>query len=243
MPETLFVSDVHLDWKRSAIVDLFTQFLLKRAIYSDALYILGDLFEYWIGDDAPYEEYQDILEALKVLTTHNNVPVYFIHGNRDFLVAQGFARQTGTTLLGEEHIAKIYQKNILLMHGDTLCTDDIAYQKFRKTTHSPILQWLTLRLPMKVRQHLAEKLRSASKHAKAGKSVEIMDVNQQAVEQAMQRNNTDCLIHGHTHRPAIHHFTINQQPCQRIVLGDWYSQGSVLTVSPSGMALENFSTI
>ena len=240
MSETLFVSDVHLDMKRSAIVDLFNQFLLNRAINADALYILGDLFEYWIGDDAPYQEYQNTFKALKSVT-QNNVPVYFLHGNRDFLVAQRFAKETGVSLLNEEHVTNIYDQKILLMHGDTLCTDDTAYQKFRKKTHNKFLQWLTLRLPVSTRENLAQKLRNTSKQAISEKSEDIMDVNQQAVEDALLRNDTYFLIHGHTHRPNIHEFSLKQQECKRIVLGDWYTQGSVLTISPSKINLESFS--
>ncbi len=242
MPETLFVSDVHLDAKRSAIVDLFNQFLLQRAIHADALYILGDLFEYWVGDDAPYQEYQQTLRAIKSITA-NKTPVYFLHGNRDFLVAQRFAQQTGVTLLTEEHIASIYNQAILLMHGDTLCTDDIAYQNFRKKTHNKFLQWLALRLPVNTRLKLAEKLRNTSAQAVAEKSADIMDVNQSAVEDALLRNQTTCLIHGHTHRPGIHEFSLNQQACTRAVLGDWYQHGSVLTITPEGMELQSFTTI
>lgn len=242
MQETLFVSDVHLDAKRSAVVDLFNQFLLKRAIHADALYILGDLFEYWIGDDAPYLEYQATFQALQSLTSQQ-VPIYFLHGNRDFLVAQRFAKQTGVSLLSEESIATIYNQNILLMHGDTLCTDDLAYQNFRKKTHNKLLQWLVLHLPVSTRQKLAEKLRNTSSQAVAEKSAEIMDVNQTAVEDVLARHETTCLIHGHTHRPKIHEFSLNNKLCTRAVLGDWYQQGSVLSVTPEGMNLQSFSEI
>lgn len=242
MPETLFVSDIHLDAKRSAVVDLFNQFLIKRAIHADALYILGDLFEYWIGDDAPYLEYQNTFQALEKVTS-NDIPVYFLHGNRDFLIAKSFAEKTGITLIKEEHIVSIYNQNILMMHGDTLCTDDIAYQNFRKKTHNKFLQWCTLRLPVSARKKLAEKLRNTSSQAVADKPADIMDVNQTAVEQALSRHQTTCLIHGHTHRPAIHEFSFNQQACTRVVLGDWYQQGSVLTLTPEGMELQNFSQL
>ena len=141
MSETLFVSDIHLDVKRSAVVDLFNNFLYERAFNADALYILGDLFEYWIGDDAPYPEYAHTFDALKHVS-NNNVPIYFIHGNRDFLISKQFADITGTTLLPEEYVADIYGTKVLLMHGDTLCTDDTAYQQFRKKTHNKFFQWI-----------------------------------------------------------------------------------------------------
>ena len=242
MPETLFVSDIHLDVKRPAVVDLFNQFLLKRAIHADALYILGDLFEYWIGDDAPYAEYQSTFHALKTVS-NSNTPVYFLHGNRDFLVANKFAKQTGILLLTEEHVANIYNQNILLMHGDTLCIDDIAYQRFRKKAHNKWLQWIVLHLPVSTRQSLAKRLRDTSTQAVAVKSADIMDVNQTAVEAAMRRNHTNILIHGHTHRPNIHDFEIDSKNYKRAVLGDWYKQGSVVSVSPDGINLESFTSI
>ena len=242
MQETLFVSDIHLDMRRSAMVDLFNQFLLKRAVNADALYILGDLFEYWIGDDAPYIEYQHTISALKTVT-QNKVPVYFLHGNRDFLISQGFAKQTGVSLLKEETIVNIYGNKVLLMHGDTLCTDDIAYQKFRKKTHNQFLQRLVLSLPIGMRQNLAKKLRKTSSQAIAEKSADIMDVNQQAVEEALARNQAALLIHGHTHRPCIHEFNINKQACKRAVLGDWYTQGSALKLTTNEMCLESFTEV
>jgi|TARA_B110000238_G_scaffold200328_1_gene250045 UDP-2,3-diacylglucosamine hydrolase len=242
MSETLFVSDIHLDVTRSAVVDLFNQFLLKRAIHADALYILGDLFEYWIGDDAPHQEYQSTFSALKKVSAANT-PIYFLHGNRDFLVAKKFAEQTGISLLNEEHVVSIYGQNTLLMHGDTLCTDDIAYQRFRKKAHNKWLQWLVLHLPVTTRQSLAQRLRNTSTRATAEKNTDIMDVNQSAVEGAVQRNNTKILIHGHTHRPGIHDFEINAIAYKRAVLGDWYTQGSVISVNSDGMKLESFSSL
>lgn len=242
MPETLFVSDIHLDVKRPAVVDLFNQFLLKRAIHADALYILGDLFEYWIGDDAPHQEYQSTFSALKKVSA-SKTPVYFLHGNRDFLVANEFAKQTGISLLTEEHVVNIYHQNILLMHGDTLCIDDIAYQRFRKKAHNKWLQWIVLHLPISIRQSLAQRLRETSTQATAEKHADIMDVNQSAVEAAMQRNNANTLIHGHTHRPNIHEFKLNATTYKRAVLGDWYTHGSVISVNANGMKLESFSSV
>jgi len=146
-------------------------------------------------------------------------------------------------LLSEEHVATIYGQKILLMHGDTLCTDDIAYQNFRKKTHNKFVQWVALRLPVRTRQHLAKKLRNTSAQAIAEKTADIMDVNQKSVEEALIRNQTTCLIHGHTHRPNVHEFTLNQQACKRIVLGDWYQHGSVLSVTSNQMDLQSFSAL
>lgn len=238
MGETLFVSDIHLDASRAAIVDLFNEFLTRRAVKADALYILGDLFEYWIGDDAPYAEYSTTFDALRQVS-NNKVPVFFLHGNRDFLIANRFATNTGIQLLAEEHIIDIYDQRILLMHGDTLCTDDVAYQNFRKKTHNKFLQWLALRLPVRVRQSLANRLRATSKQAIEQKSAEIMDVNQSAVNAVMRRNKVTTLIHGHTHRPGIH----KNQNYTRIVLGDWYTHGNVLCVTENDMRLEDFNSV
>ena len=242
MNETLFVSDIHLDTARPQIVELFNAFLLNRAARADALYILGDLFEYWIGDDAEYSGYIKTFAALREITSRQ-VPVYFLHGNRDFLVAKQFAAETGVSLLAEEHVIELNQQRILLMHGDTLCTDDVAYQKFRKKTHNKFLQWLVLHLPIKTREKIAQQLRSTSKEAIEAKTEEIMDVNNLAVHQVMQKHSVQYLIHGHTHRPAIHEFTLEGVEHKRAVLGDWYQHGSVLSVKPSGMQLEQFAMI
>ncbi|MEM7304883.1 MAG: UDP-2,3-diacylglucosamine diphosphatase [Pseudomonadota bacterium] len=242
MKETLFVSDIHLDAKRSTIVDLFNHFLLNRAIHADAVYILGDLFEYWIGDDAPYSEYTSTFEALKKVCAAG-VPVYFMHGNRDFLVAQLFSDKTGVKLLPEEKIIELYGQKVLLLHGDTLCTDDIKYQAFRKKTHNRFYQWVILHLPIATRQKLANYLRNMSKQEIAEKTEEIMDVNQSAVEQAMESHQVTTMIHGHTHRPKIHTYTKNTTSFTRAVLGDWYQQGSLLSATPDNMQLESFSAI
>lgn len=240
MNETLFVSDVHLDAARPGIIELFNTFLTERAAHADALYILGDLFEYWIGDDAPYVQYQSTFHCLKQLT-NKGLPVYFLHGNRDFLIAQQFAEMTGVTLLAEEQVIHVYEHKILIMHGDTLCTDDIEYQRFRKKAQNKFLRWIVLHLPIKTRQSLAQRLRDTSKQAVGEKSAEIMDVNQEAVIDAMQRHQIDTLIHGHTHRPAIHKFELQQQNCTRAVLGDWYKQGNTLRVTPENIELSYFN--
>ncbi len=242
MSETLFVSDIHLDTSRSSIIDLFNAFLTRRAVQADALYILGDLFEYWVGDDAHFDEYASTFDALKQLTDQQ-VPVYFLHGNRDFLIAERFAQLTGVSLLQEETVVTPYRQRILLMHGDTLCTDDVAYQNFRKKTHNKFLQKFVLSLPVFVRQAIAGRLRATSKQAIGQKPPEIMDVNQSAVDAAVQRNNVATLIHGHTHRSAIHNFTIDGEDYTRVVLGDWYFHGNVFCLSEQGMRLEDFTAV
>ena len=233
MPETLFVADLHLDRERPQIIDLFTRFTDDRASRADALYILGDLFEYWIGDDDPAEGLESVLVALKALGDRG-VQVYFMHGNRDFLIGKQFADRTGCRLLDGSKVIDLYGENTLIMHGDTLCTDDTAYQSFRATIRNKWVLKLLLSLNLKTRKRMAAYLRSKSQELTGKKPVEIMDVNQQAVEQAMLDHNAFRLIHGHTHRPGIHRFKLGNRPATRIVLGDWYEQGNVLRCDAQG---------
>ncbi len=214
----------------------FSALLQREAPHCDALYILGDLFEAWIGDDDPNPLHQQIAAALRALP----VPVYFIHGNRDFLLGRRFAHASGMTLLPEEQVLEHYGHRLLIMHGDTLCTDDQGYQRFRTKVHQPWIQRLFLALPLFIRKRIAARMRADSKQANQHKSLTIMDVNQQAVEEAMLRQQVNLLIHGHTHRPAIHCLTLNNQPAQRAVLGAWHSRGSMLQLDVSGIQLIDF---
>ena len=241
MTQTLFVSDLHLDQKRPHIIAAFCNFLdkLKDNSGTDALYILGDLFEYWIGDDDPAIGLESVIDSIRQLRKAS-IPVYFIHGNRDFLIGKGFAKQTHCNILQEETVIDLYGTPTLIMHGDTLCTDDIAYQKYRAKARNPFIQKPLLMLSVKQRLKIAERLRNKSKSATQEKTEEIMDVNQQTVEQVMQKHNVRCLIHGHTHRPAEHKFTLNGTTYKRFVLGDWYEQGSVLYCNQDGNRLETF---
>ena len=240
MTQTLFVSDLHLDNKRPHIIAAFCRFL-DECSTADALYILGDLFEYWIGDDDPAIGLEPVIHSIRSLRK-SGVPVYFIHGNRDFLVGKRFAKQTQCEILKEETVIDLYGTPTLIMHGDTLCTDDIAYQNYRKKARNPFIQKSLLMLSVKRRLKIAEGLRNKSKSAIQEKSEEIMDVNQHTVEQVMQKHKVKHLIHGHTHRPAEHEFNLNGEKHQRIVLGDWYDQGSVLFYTPNSVTLETIST-
>ncbi len=237
MPETLFISDLHLDRERPHILRLFEHFLKHRARGADALYILGDLFEHWLGDDDPARGLKPVIQGLMYLT-EQNVPAYFLHGNRDFLVGNDFARRTGCKILPESCVIDLYGQRTLIMHGDTLCTDDVAYQRFRRKTRNKMMQRLLLSLSIQRRQSIAAYLRNKSRSETGKKSMEIMDVNQQAVVSVMQQHSLNLLIHGHTHRPAIHNFSIDDQPVTRIVLGDWYEQGSLLSCTADGYCLE-----
>ncbi|MBB3324118.1 MULTISPECIES: UDP-2,3-diacylglucosamine diphosphatase [Atlantibacter] len=236
---TLFIADLHLSTEEPAITAGFLRLLAGEARTADALYILGDLFEAWIGDDDPNPLHGQIAGAIKALV-NSGVPCYFIHGNRDFLVGKRFARQSGMILLPEEQVLTLYGKRILIMHGDTLCTDDIGYQRFRAKVHQPWLQKLFLALPLFIRQRIAAKMRAGSKASNQTKSLSIMDVNPQAVIDVMTRHHVHHLIHGHTHRPAIHPFEIAHHPARRYVLGAWHSQGSMIKVSEDDIELLYF---
>ncbi|ADU68330.1 UDP-2,3-diacylglucosamine diphosphatase [Pantoea sp. At-9b] len=236
MSRTLFIADLHLCEEEPAITAGFLHFLQREAHQCDALYILGDLFEAWIGDDDPNPLHQQIADALKALP----VPTFFIHGNRDFLLGQRFARASGMTLLPEEQVLTLYGKRLLIMHGDTLCTDDEGYQRFRAKVHQRWLQKLFLALPLRIRMRIAAKMRANSKQANQHKSLSIMDVNQQAVIEAMARQQVHLLIHGHTHRPAIHDFVLQGENAQRVVLGAWHHQGSMIQVDAAGVRLIEF---
>jgi UDP-2,3-diacylglucosamine hydrolase len=236
MPETLFISDLHLDKERPEIIRLFIHFLRSQATRSESLYILGDLFEYWIGDDQPITDLEPVIKGLQSLTAAS-IPVYFIHGNRDFLIGESFAETTGIKLLPESTVIDIYGRPTLIMHGDTLCTDDTDYQKMRAMLRHTDWQKQFLSLSLEERTQQALQLRAKSQSATKDKKEDIMDVNSQAVEKIMHDNTVDLLIHGHTHRPAIHEFLIRDKKAQRVVLGDWYSQGSILRVTPNSLEL------
>ena len=236
---TLFIADLHLQTEEPAITAGFLHFLDGVARQADALYILGDLFETWIGDDDPTPLHHEIAAAIKALVD-GGVPCYFIHGNRDFLLGKGFARESGMQLLPEEQVLELYGRKVLIMHGDTLCTDDAGYQAFRAKVHKPWLQKLFLALPLFVRQRIAGKMRASSKAANSHKSMSIMDVNPNAVVAAMEKHQVQCLIHGHTHRPDVHELTVNQTPAIRVVLGAWHTQGSMVTVTADDVELSHF---
>ncbi|PSV39489.1 MULTISPECIES: UDP-2,3-diacylglucosamine diphosphatase [unclassified Photobacterium] len=240
---TLFISDLHLSAERPDMTACFLRFMAEDTKDIDALYVLGDLFEMWIGDDEDSPFLQQIKQAFKALTD-SGIPCYFIHGNRDFLIGKRFSQQTGVQLLPEHCIVELYGKPTLILHGDTLCIEDEAYQRYRKKVHNKFIQWLFFRIPLSRRIKIGEKFRSNSSKNNQMKSQSIMDVTQSEVVRLMQAFHVDQMIHGHTHRPDIHSLTIDNKPASRIVLGDWYEHGSVLVVTPDGYQLEtrNFDT-
>ena len=237
IPFTYFISDLHLSADRDDINQCLFQFLSEQAPHADALYVLGDLFEVWIGDDDQNNFTLSIAKAFNTLR-QSGVPIYFIHGNRDFLIRQRFAKQAGFKILPEQVVIDLYDEPTLIMHGDELCTKDTEYQAFRKKARSWWWPRIILSLPLSIRRKLAIKGRATSKQKQSKLSAEIMDVTSKEVIACMQKFAVKTLIHGHTHRPAIHPLEINNQSAQRVVLGDWYDQGSILKVSAAAIELQ-----
>jgi UDP-2,3-diacylglucosamine hydrolase len=233
---TLFISDLHLDADRPAVTEQFLQFLKGEAVAAKGLYILGDLFESWVGDDDPNPHYLKVKVGLRKLT-NRGIPVSFMHGNRDFAIGDRFAEETGVQLLPDPQVIDLYGENVLLSHGDAYCTDDVQYQMIRKMVRDP--DWLAamLKKPLAERLAFAAQARVASAAHGGAINEKISDVNQGAIEQALRRANVDTMVHGHTHRPGQHRFTVDGDPASRIVLGDWFEQGSVLRWDNEGPRL------
>ena len=222
----LFISDLHLDESRPAVTRLFFRFLRERAARAEALYILGDFFEAWIGDDAVPPDHP-VIAALRALTD-SGVPLYVMRGNRDFLLGERFAQMTGAMLLADPTVIDLQGIPTLLMHGDSLCTDDAEYQQFRAMVHNPQWQAQFLAKAIPERIAMAKQARQESMSRNSALAEEIMDVNDDAVRAAMEKQGVRRLIHGHTHRPKVHNLETRDGKAQRIVLGDWYDQGSLL---------------
>ncbi len=241
MQDIVFISDLHLSPERPEMVDLFIKFADEIAAKADKLYILGDFLEYWLGDDDPTLSLQSVFDKLTELSDGHQTKLYFMHGNRDFLIGNKFAERCRLTLLDELHIIDIQNHRALLMHGDTLCTDDIEYQKFRSMVRNPQWQQGILSKSLEERITIAKKMRQASSESNADKEEYIMDVNQQATDNIFIDHNVNLIIHGHTHRPMIHKKIINDIETTRIVLGDWYKTGSYLRINnTSEFKLETF---
>lgn len=235
MQKTYFIADLHLSENRPHLLALFRQFMQEQAPEAEKLYILGDLFDFWIGDDEQSDLISEVQQLIRHLT-EQGVPCYFQHGNRDFLIGKKFANACGLTLLPTYQVIDLYGTPTLLCHGDTLCVDDVKYQHYRKKVHQKWRQWLFLHLPLKVRLKIAEKIRAKSRQDKQLKSTEIMDVNAAFVQQMFAQFHVTQMIHGHTHRQKHHeippHF-------HRIVLGDWGETSSLLEVTPHSIEFIN----
>ena len=236
MTTSLFISDLHLETDRPDINEQFFEFLRGPARDADALYVLGDLFEAWIGDDDPQALNASVAAAFRDLS-ETGVECFFAHGNRDFLVGEAFAARAGLSLMAEWTVLDLGGRRVLVTHGDALCTDDTDYMQFRAMVRDPQWQSNFLALPMERRQQMASDARRQSKTSTATKAMDIMDVNQDSVQRALREHRVDTLLHGHTHRPNIHRWRIAGAPATRIVLGDWYRQGSMVRWDDQGFEL------
>lgn len=229
----LFISDLHLEENRPDITQAFVHLLEEKSNKNNELYILGDLFDRWIGDDDHSPFHQSMINHLKKATTQG-LAIYFIHGNRDFLIGDKFFAATGCQLLPEEKVIDLFGIPTLIMHGDTLCTEDKKYLLFRKIIQNPLFKKIIAWVPLEKRKALANQCRKASdKHTRSTPEY-IMDVTQEAVAQIMKKYGVTKLIHGHTHRPAVHEFSLEGVPASRTVLGAWHKEGSVLVCSREG---------
>ncbi len=244
MPATLFISDLHLAGERPAINQRFFSFLREQASRAAVLYVLGDLFEYWIGDEELDAADGDplarkVAEAFGALS-RGGVAVRLMHGNRDFLIGQRFCEVSGARLLQDPTVEKIGGARTLLMHGDTLCTDDLDYQAWRKVARSRDWQREFLAKPLPERRTALQALREKSKEVVGAKPAQIMDVNQGAVREALREHRLTRLVHGHTHRAARHSLEVDGRPCERWVLPDWYERGGYLSIDDAGPRLVSF---
>jgi len=231
--KNMFISDLHLEPESLYIVDLFIDFLLSASAKSNNLFILGDFFEVWIGDDDNSPFNQKVVSALQK-ATQQGLKIHIMHGNRDFLLGKRFFRETGCQRLPDEYVINLAGRPTLLMHGDTLCTADLSYLRFRKKTRNWFVQKLFLLKPLRKRQEIAMKMRAASMAHTQTVTQEIMDVTLAEVERVMSKHCVQDLIHGHTHRPAVHHFPLNDKPATRTVLAPWHKEGYVLVYDSEG---------
>lgn len=236
----LLISDLHLEQQRPDITRAFVHFLQTRARQAEALYILGDFFEVWVGDDAMEPFQHEIASALRELADRGT-RLYLMHGNRDFMLGQGFCQLAGCTLLSDPCRVSFNGEPVLLMHGDSLCTSDAAYMRMRRLLRNPLSLWLLRHLPLAKRHALARKLRKESQLQTRQKAASIIDVTPSEVPRLMAKYGVRTLIHGHTHRPASHTLEVDGQRAQRIVLGDWDQQGWALQVDENGYQQSAFS--
>ena len=237
---TLLISDLHLTEERPEANERFIALLEKQGRAADALYILGDFFEYWIGDDDLAEPFNAVIASLLKDLTRRGVPVYLMHGNRDFLIGEGFCAATGASLLQDPTVLEIAGVKTLLMHGDTLCTDDLDYQAWRRKARDAAFQAAFLAKPLDERRQQVHQMREKSRQVVQEKTAEIIDVNDEAVRQALRSHAVRRLIHGHTHRPGRHAIEVDGKRCERWVLPDWYGRGGYLRVGSGEPKLVQF---
>jgi len=235
----LLISDLHLEEQRPDITRAFLFFLQDRAAHADALYILGDFFEAWIGDDAMTPFQRTIAEALRQLSD-GGTRIFLMHGNRDFMIGKDFCREAGCTLLADPSLVDLHGERVLLMHGDSLCTRDVAYMRLRRWLRNPLVLFVLRNLPLATRHKLGRKLRKESRMQTRQKAADIVDVTPEEVLRLMSEHGVRRLIHGHTHRPARHSLQVDGKPAERIVLGDWDAQGWALQIDEQGYRLDAF---
>lgn len=237
---TYFISDLHLEASRPHVTRAFKNFLSTTARGARAIYILGDFVDAWIGDDDRSEFTRELKTAL-AKSASSGTRIYFLHGNRDFLIGKKFANDTGVTLLDEHTVVPLYGEKILLLHGDTLCTDDEDYMKFREKVRNPSWQRKTLRYPLFLRKMIAARMRSKSRKENANKAEEIMDVSEPTVKEMFAKYKVSKMLHGHTHRPKRHTYDYNGKQYERIVLGDWEENAWYVKADTAGFQLEKFA--
>jgi len=236
----LFISDLHLSAERPEANERFIAFIEGKARGAAALYVLGDLFESWIGDDEIVERFNAVVAGFFAALVRSGTPLYVMHGNRDFLIGERFCRETGAKLLQDPTVVEIGGVPTLLMHGDTLCTDDLDYQAWRARTRNPAAQGMFLSKPLAERRAMSAMIREKSKEVIAGKPAEIMDVNAGAVRDAFRKHGVTRMIHGHTHRPGRHELEVDGRRCERWVLPDWYGRGGYLEAALGKASLIRF---
>ncbi|UJX24549.1 UDP-2,3-diacylglucosamine diphosphatase [Pseudoalteromonas sp. CF6-2] len=238
MKQSYFIADLHLTENRPDITTAFFDFLDNKIINDDvdALYILGDFFEVWVGDDYQTDLSKSVAARLG-LVSESGTEVFFIHGNRDFIMREGYAKSASMTLLPEQVVIDLYGTPTVILHGDEMCTQDVEYQKFRKKSRGWWWPKLMLAMPLWYRKKIARNAREKSKQSQAGKALEILDVTEDAVLAMFEKHQVANMIHGHTHRPNVHHYRVNNKTLTRTVLGDWYEQGSYLRVTPANQEL------
>ena len=239
--DTLFISDLHLDNRRPQVINYFTDYLKNLKSDISALYILGDFVEYWVGDDDPAIGLTELFEQIKIGS--KKYDIYFMHGNRDFMMSENFCHRLGMKLLPDPSVISLNGKDILLTHGDTLCTDDHEYQNFRRLVRSKLWQDEVLKKPLEQRIKLAKDLRKQSLRETESKKEIIMDVNNLAVEKTFLKYNVNTMIHGHTHRPNIHTSSFKDKNFKRIVLGDWFSSSFILRYRSDKILIDKESFI
>jgi len=240
-PHSLFLSDLHLAPEQPATVACFLHLIDETGPVAEAVYLLGDLFEAWPGDDFLVAEFPaGIVQALRRLSDRGS-RLFLVHGNRDFMLGSEFCRATGATLLPDPSVIDLYGQPTLVLHGDSLCTDDLVYQQFRQQVRNPAWQQAVLTKPLAERLAIAQQMRLQSESDKGGKSNLIMDVNAEAVAEAFRQSGCRRMIHGHTHRPARHDLSVDGQACERWVLPDWYDgKGGYLRCDGTGCALVDY---